>query len=142
MPQESIAPQRTRRANALLALGVLLGNLGLPQHGIAEPSSPASQPDLDEATRLDAEVEDLSLKGQFQDGISLAEQSLALREKALGPTHPRFAESLNNLAGIYYAQGAYARAEPLLVRALAIREQVLGPWHPDIAENLNNLAAL
>src|SRR6266567_2192778 len=53
-----------------------------------------------------------------------------------------YATTLNNLAGLYYAQGNYEQAEPLLKRALAICEQVLGPLHPDTAQSLNNLAGL
>jgi len=56
--------------------------------------------------------------------------------------HPDVAESLTNLAGLYQAQGAYGKAEPLHVRALDIREKALGPMHPDVADSLNNLASL
>ena len=52
------------------------------------------------------------------------------------------AASLNNLAGLYHAQGKYAEAEPHFKRALAIREKVLGAEHPKVAGSLNNLAAL
>jgi len=52
------------------------------------------------------------------------------------------AKSLNNLALLYYAQGAYVKAEPLYARALAIWEKALGPEHPDVAMSLNNLALL
>ena len=54
-------------------------------------------------------------------------------EKALGPEHPDVANSLNNLAALYQAQGRYAEAEPLYKRALAISEKALGPEHPDVA---------
>ena len=37
--------------------------------------------------------------------------------------HPNTAQSLNNLAELYRAQGKYAQAEPLMQRALAIREK-------------------
>ncbi len=60
----------------------------------------------------------------------------------LGPEHPDVAYSLNNLAELYRAQGAYAEGEPLYQRALVIRENVLGPEHPDVATSLNNLAEL
>ena len=46
---------------------------------------------------------------------------------ALGPEHPDVARSLNNLAGLYRAQGQYAKAEPLYQRALGIREKALVP---------------
>ena len=67
---------------------------------------------------------------------------MAIREKALGPDHPDVAQSLNNLALLYYHQGRYADAEPLYKRAIALNEKALGPDHPDVASSLNNLAAL
>jgi tetratricopeptide (TPR) repeat protein len=50
--------------------------------------------------------------------------------------------SLDNLAGLYRAQGQYTKAESLHQRALAIFEKALGPEHPDVATSLNNLALL
>ncbi len=52
------------------------------------------------------------------------------------------AQSLNNLALLYDAQGKYADAEPLYKRALAIVEKALGPEHPHVATSLENYAAL
>jgi tetratricopeptide (TPR) repeat protein len=69
-------------------------------------------------------------------------RSLMINEKALGPEHPDVATSLNNLAGLYRAQGKYAEAEPLYKRALAIREKVLGPEHPHVAIVCKNMAGL
>ena len=67
---------------------------------------------------------------------------MAIFEKALGPEHPRVANSLNILALLYAAQGKYAEAEPLYQRALAIAEKALGPEHPDVALTLENYAGL
>ena len=58
----------------------------------------------------------------------------------MGEKHPDYANSLNNLAWLYAAQGNYAKAEPLYIEALAIHKQVLGEKHPDYANSLNNLA--
>jgi len=52
------------------------------------------------------------------------------------------ATALNNLAGLYRAQGQYARAEPLYRRSLAIWEKAFGPDHSVVATGLNNLAML
>ncbi len=52
------------------------------------------------------------------------------------------ATSLNNLAGFYYAQGKYAKAEPLYKRSLAITEKALGKDHPNVADVLENMAKL
>ena len=70
------------------------------------------------------------------------ERALAIREKVLGAEHPDTASSLNNLAGLYYAQGEYAQALPLFQRALAIYEQVLGKDHPHTKTVRENYAQL
>jgi tetratricopeptide (TPR) repeat protein len=72
----------------------------------------------------------------------LLERALDIWEKALGPNHPDVAAALNNLAGLYRAQGAYERARPLFERALAVWEKALGPEHPDTKTARRNLAAL
>ncbi|MCP9826459.1 CHAT domain-containing tetratricopeptide repeat protein [Synechococcus sp. EJ6-Ellesmere] len=57
-------------------------------------------------------------KGAYADGAELWQRILAWSEKALGPAHPFTATSLNNLAFLYASQGAYAKAEPLLLRGI------------------------
>jgi tetratricopeptide (TPR) repeat protein len=52
------------------------------------------------------------------------------------------ATSLSRLGTLYYKQGRYRRAEPLMKQALAIREQQLGRDHLSTATSLNNLALL
>ncbi len=52
------------------------------------------------------------------------------------------ATTLNNMAGLYWAQGRYAEAEPLLKRSVVILAKTLGPEHPDRANSLENYAAL
>jgi len=99
--------------------------------------APAQQ---NEATALNARVEALYRAGRISEAVPLAQRALAMRERALGPTHVDVAESLNNLAVLYDAQGRYAEAEPLYRRSLAIRESRLGPDHNDVGESLNNLA--
>jgi len=77
---------------------------------------------------------------------SLAEplflRALQIREQQSGPEHPDTAQSLNNLAHLYYKLGRYTQAEPLYQRALQIREQQSGPEHLDIANSLYGLANL
>ena len=94
------------------------------------------------ADDLNKGVIELYRAGKFAQAVPLAQQVLAIREKALGPEHPDVALALNNLAGLYDDQGRYAEAEPLYKRALAIYEKALGPDHPDVAQALNNLALL
>jgi len=112
------------------------------QRSLQAPWSPSARPTTTEATRLDALVEQLYGEGRLQEAVPIAERSLALREKALGPRHRDVAQSLNHLALLYRAQGEYAKAEPLYSRALDIRENALGALHPAVARSLNYLAGL
>ena len=52
-------------------------------------------------------------QGWYSVASSLAEETLEFAEKAFGPDHPNVAESLNNLALIYYTQGK--EAEPFIL---------------------------
>jgi tetratricopeptide (TPR) repeat protein len=68
---------------------------------------------------------------------------------ALSPSMRRYgakisdtAQSLDNLALLYDAQGKYAEAEPLFKRALAIYEKALGKDHPHVVAASRNYAAL
>jgi len=99
-------------------------------------------PQQEKADRLNARVMALYQAGKLAEAVPLAQQALAIAEKASGPTHPKVAQSLNNLAVLYRDQGRYADAEPLFGRSLAIREKALGPNHPDVAQSLNNLGLL
>ena len=54
-----------------------------------------------------------------------------IHKQLLGSSHPGVATSLNNLAGLYYYQGRYTEAEPLLLEALEMRKQLLGEEHPN-----------
>ncbi len=66
----------------------------------------------------------LSLIVYLQTGSSLtplnSKRALRIDEKALGLGHPYVAIDLNNVAILYYRQGNYAEAEPLIKRALGI----------------------
>jgi tetratricopeptide (TPR) repeat protein len=78
--------------------------------------------------------------GAYAEAKALYEQSLAIRERALGSDHPEIATELENLANVSTATGAYAQARALHRRALEIRESTVGRDHPDIAVGLTNLA--
>ena len=75
-------------------------------------------------------------QGKYSEAEGLFERALAIREKALGASHPDVGQTLNNLANLYRDQGKYGEAEGLFKRALAIREQALGASHPDVAATL------
>ena len=64
----------------------------------------------------------------------------AIDEATFGGDHPDVAESLNNMAELYYRTKRYREARPLFERALAIRERVLGEDHPRTATTRDWLA--
>ncbi len=68
--------------------------------------------------------------------------SIAILEKALGPTHANVATALNNLAIVYEQLGRYRDTEQTLRKALAITERSLGSSHSQLAPKLNNLAVV
>ena len=111
----------------------------------AEPErkyNAAEKAQLDEAKRLNTHAVELYRAGQYGEAVPLAEQAIAIRKRLLGEKHPAYANSLNNLALLYQAQGNPTKAEPLYLEALAIDKQALGQNHPDYATDLINLAAL
>lgn len=82
-----------------------------------------------------------STLGDYTAARALFERALAIREKVLGTEHRDTTISMNDLAGLLWAQGDLASARPLFERTLAIRETV-GAKHPATATSLNNLAIL
>ena len=83
--------------------------------------------------------------GKFVDREQEVIKAEEVLKKAIGlQSEPStvLADSLNNLAGLYYAQGRYEEAEPLYKKALQLRQKLLGDRHPDVATSFNNLAAL
>ncbi len=105
---------------------------------------PASQARAQASTvdELNKRVTELFRVGKFAEAIPLAQQVLAITEKALGPDDPNVATTLNNLALLCNNQRRYADAEPLFKRSLAIREKALGLDDLNVATTLNNLAEL
>ena len=81
-------------------------------------------------------------RGQYEQAKSLMVQALQIREQVLETEHLDVADTLNELAIIYWHQSIYEQAEPLFLRALQIQEHHLGSEHMTIAESLNNLAML
>jgi CHAT domain-containing protein len=94
---------------------------------------------LREADRLTRSVLALYGQGKLAEAVSTGRRALGMWERLLGTTHPRYADSLNNLAAVYAAAGKYGQAEPLYQQALEVRKKVLGTEHPAYAQSLNNL---
>jgi len=61
--------------------------------------------------------------------------------ETLRERHLDVATSLNNLAGLYRAQGRYEAAEPLYLEALAILAEAVGTDHPNFQTVFGNFVA-
>ncbi len=70
--------------------------------------------------------------------VELMRESLALKEKALGPEHPDVGVSEGNLGLALREQGRNEEALVHVDRAIALRGRALGAGHPALATDLNN----
>jgi tetratricopeptide (TPR) repeat protein/CHAT domain-containing protein len=116
------------------------GEPALRQAPLIEVQASGAEPRAQEWERLNAEVVRLYKAGDYAAATVKAEEALRLAEEAFGPDHPSTLASVNNLAGLYQAQGRYAEAEPLFWRSLKGVEKVLGPDHPVTLSLVNSLA--
>ena len=84
-----------------------------PRPSTSGPWPSGSRP-WDPLTLVATSLNNLALlyqtQGQYAEAAPLYQRALAIREQALGPTHPDVATSLNNLAVLASAQGDRARA--------------------------------
>lgn len=80
--------------------------------------------------------------GYYHEAETFYRQALQLWENEHGPQHTLVANAINNLAGLYYAQGLFGRAEPLYHKALQIKEELLGEIDLEVATSVTNLGLL
>ncbi|XP_007505158.1 nephrocystin-3 isoform X2 [Monodelphis domestica] len=80
--------------------------------------------------------------GLLSQAVVPLQRSLEIRETALDPDHPRVAQSLHQLAGVYVQWKKFGNAEQLYKQALEILENAYGSEHPLIARELDALATL
>jgi hypothetical protein len=78
--------------------------------------------------------------GRIAEAIRLFEQTLAGRERLLGPDDPDTMRSRTDLARAYRDAGRLADAVPLVEQTLAARERLFGADHPSTLASRNNLA--
>jgi len=134
-------PWRFKGRRAAWALPTCLPCL-LTVLALSVPPAFAETDPLAQAHLLKQEVDRLYREGRYNEAIPKAREILALREQALGPTHPDVAASVTDLAHLLRAIGDYAAAKHPYEEALRIYEQALGPSHSHVATALNNLAGL
>lgn len=117
-------------------VGAAIAAVVLSTAGVAA----AQTPELDRATALYDQADAMQEQRKFKEALELLTQSLAIREKLLGPSHADVAVSLNLIGVVHWHQNNLAEAERILVRALEVRRTAaeVEPW--EISEALSNLA--
>ena len=110
-----------RATDARLAEANLDGWVGL---------TPKQRGQLDEAARLNREAAALNQEGRAAEAVDPASRAMALCGEVLGPTHPAYATSLNDLAALYRAGGQLRQGRTLYRQALEIRKLGLGREAP------------
>ena len=77
--------------------------------------------------------------GLYREAEKLCQESLEIRQRVLGPTHPDTLESMNDLGVAYDRVGRTAEAVRLLEETLSYGARSLGSEHPDTLDSMNNL---
>lgn len=80
--------------------------------------------------------------GLFDEGISMAENALAVQRAYFGDASLEAATSLNAIGWLNHERGNFDAADSLLQSALQMRYELLGSNHLDVARTLNDLAVL
>jgi tetratricopeptide (TPR) repeat protein len=102
--------------------GARAGGATQPPSFTEQPQNSASQESSD-AAKLEVEVIRLYKEGKFDEAMPLAKRVLKIRQTQLPANDPLLADSMSNVAMIYFARGKFDDATSLLKRALAIYEQ-------------------
>lgn len=105
----------------------------------AQTSTPANSANLQEATKLHAQVIQLYKERRFNEALPLAKKVVELREKELKDDDHSLAVVYLNLAYIHRARQTYYEAEKYFRKALKVEEKRLGKEHPDLYDILVNI---
>ena len=91
---------------------------------------------------MDGYATTLAEEHRLDESEKLLRETLAIRERVLGPNHRDTLMSMNNLANLLFLEGHYVDAEKLQREALDIQRRVLGPDNPDTAMSIYNLGGI
>ena len=119
------------------ALGVAILLMG------AVLSARAASPTAEQVSAwetLNQRVVEAYQAGKASEGVSLAQQALALAKIAFGPSDFRTLTSMNNLAEAFNANGRYGEAEALDREVLQRTSEAFGTRDPHTLISMNNLA--
>lgn len=96
----------------------------------------------DLAAILNATGDFLRSGGLYDDALPMLRRAVALREQALGATHPDTARSYYDLASLLQSQGELHESEDFYRRALSIYLSNGGENQESVADTIDNLASV
>ncbi len=131
----------TFRVEVFAPRAIQAGNYVIRRIDLSQPSE--QERALVKASRLCAQAINHLQNRKYDEGIKLAEESLAMRESLLPPDDTDIAESLYWLIDLLENRGSlndYERISQMYARVLQIRESAFGPDHPHVARLLNAIA--
>lgn len=120
-----------------MAAAVLLVSCITTSLPAQQPSGPGDDIDV-----LRRQASQLSRAGKFAEAIPVSRRALVLAEQQFAPDHPKVAETLNDLAYLYFVEHRHAEAEPLYRRLLSIYETVPGHDDGEVWYTLRHLKAI
>ena len=94
------------------------------------------------SNNLAGSLENSTDRDQQLEALELYQEALRIRQEVLGTVHPSTAQSLNNLATLYYRLGQYEQSIKLFKKSIDVKTQLYGDESTDIAESRNNIAML
>ncbi|HZR42752.1 MAG TPA: tetratricopeptide repeat protein, partial [Ktedonobacteraceae bacterium] len=107
------------------------------------------------ATNTSEYIEDLQLarllffaaihlreEAHYEQAEPLLKRVLHIRERLLGPQHPKVADALCALGMLYRLKGQFEPARSLFERALQMWEQIGGPRHTQVGYTLHGLGLI
>jgi TonB family protein len=98
--------------------------------------------ELNEASRLSANVVSLYNAKQYDEAIPIAKRVVEIRERILGNDNVSTASAYINLAELYLAKQNYSAAEVAYEHVLGIYEKVFGVDKPENAAIIESLALI
>ncbi|HXV91641.1 MAG TPA: serine/threonine-protein kinase [Gemmatimonadales bacterium] len=142
---DELRDQPAVQASMLDALGMVLVSIGhnerareLVERGLRLRQQIFGPAHLDVAESLRHLARVQRAQGEYADADTALRQAMAIEEAALGPDHPRLAETLSEHGFLlpYLARDP----EPPYRRALEIRRRALGPDHPLVGTSMGLVA--
>ena len=102
--------------------------------------SETARAEVEKAAVLGDEMWATKERGSFAEALPLAEETLDLLTRHLGPDDPLTLRIHNDVAELHFHLASYAESRDAHLAALDGRARRLGEDHPDYAESANNLA--